>query len=190
MPEWQPERDPDPGRRGEPILGANDGASGVAVLLELGRMVSEQPPHVGIDIVLFDAEDGGDEGGLGAWCIGSSYYASHLGAYCPRYAIVVDMIGDCDLEIPMEPYSRSAAPELMRLVWDSAERVGASSFVDRIGTAIYDDHVPLVQAGLSAIDLIDLDYAYWHTVEDTPDKCCPESLADVGRVVAEFIYSL
>ena len=90
----------------------------------------------------------------------------------------------------MEPYSRSAAPELMRLVWDSAERVGASSFVDRIGTAIYDDHVPLVQAGLSAIDLIDLDYAYWHTVEDTPDKCCPESLADVGRVVAEFIYSL
>ncbi len=184
------ERDPDPARRGEPILGANDGASGVAVLLELGRMVAERPPNVGIDIVLFDAEDGGDEGGLGAWCIGSSYYASHLGAYCPRYAIVVDMIGDCDLEIPVEPYSRSVAPELMRLVWDSAKRLGVASFVERTGTAVYDDHVPLALAGLSVIDLIDLDYPYWHTVEDTPDKCCPESLTDVGRVVAEFIYSL
>ncbi len=184
------ERDPDPARREEPILGANDGASGVAVLLELGRMVAAQPPNVGVDIVLFDAEDGGDEGGLGAWCIGSSYYARNLGAYCPRYAIVVDMVGDCDLEIPREPYSQSAAPELMELVWSSAGRLGVTAFADRTGTAIYDDHVPLAQAGLAVIDLIDLDYPYWHTVEDTPDKCCAESLSDVGRVVADVIYSL
>lgn len=184
------ERDPDPTRRETPIIGANDGASGVAVLLELGRMLAERPPDVGVDIVLFDAEDGGDEGGLGGWCVGSSYFARNLGAYCPRYAIVVDMVGDCDLEIPMEPYSRSAAPELMRLVWDAADRVGADAFVERTGTAIYDDHVPLAQAGLQAIDLIDLDYPYWHTVEDTPDKCCPGSLGQVGRTVAEFLYSL
>ncbi len=184
------ERDPDPARRDQPIVGANDGASGVAVLIELGRVMAEQAPGVGVDIVLFDAEDGGDEGGLGAWCIGSSYYASHLGAYCPRYAIVVDMIGDCDLDILTEPYSRSAAPELVSLVWGAAERVGAASFSDRTGTAIYDDHVPLAQAGLAAIVLIDLDYPYWHTVEDTPDKCCPASLAEVGRTVVEFLYSL
>ena len=184
------ERDPDPANRETPILGAHDGASGVAVLLELGRMISERPPDVGIDIVFFDAEDGGDEGGLGAWCIGSSYFASHLGAYCPRYAIVVDMVGDCELEIPMEPYSRSAAPELIRSIWDAADRVGAESFVNRTGTAIYDDHVPLAQAGLAAVVLIDLDYPYWHTVADTPDKCCPESLGEVGRVLAHFLYSL
>jgi glutaminyl-peptide cyclotransferase len=184
------ERDPDPSRREDAITGANDGASGVAVLLELGRLIKERPPDVGVDMVLFDAEDGGDEGGLGSWCIGSSYYAEHLGAYCPRFAVVVDMIGDCDLEIPIEPYSRSAAPELVTLIWAAAERVGATSFCERTGTAIYDDHVPLAQAGLAAIDLIDLDYPYWHTVEDTPDKCCPRSLAEVGQVLAEFLYSL
>ncbi len=184
------ERDPDPARRGEPILGANDGASGVAVLLEVGRLVAERPPGVGVDIVLFDAEDGGDEGGLGAWCLGSSYYAARMGSYCPRYAVVVDMVGDCDLDIPREPYSRSASPELVELVWAAAERAGSTSFSRRTGIAIYDDHVPLIQAGLEAIVLIDLDYPYWHTHEDTPDKCCPSSLREVGEAVTEFLYSL
>ena len=180
--------DPDPARQAEPILGANDGASGVAVLLALAELMAERPPSVGVDLVFFDGEDGGGGGGLGDWCLGSSYYAAHLGSYAPRYAVVIDMIGDSDLGIPMEANSLAAHPRLVSQVWEAATRVGSESFLDHQGPAMYDDHVPLIRAGIPAVLVIDPHYESWHTTEDTPDKCSPESLGEVGRVLVDLVY--
>jgi Zn-dependent M28 family amino/carboxypeptidase len=180
--------DPDPSRRGDPILGANDGASGVAVLLELATLMNERPPRVGVDIVLFDGEDGGGAGGLGGWCLGSRHYAERLGAYCPRLAVVVDMVGDSDLSVPVEPNSLSGAPEAVAEVWQEAKRAGAAAFEDRPGRAMFDDHIPLLRAGLPAVLVIDAEYAVWHTHGDTPERCSPRSLEQVGRVLVGLVY--
>ena len=182
------EKDPDPAERETPILGANDGASGVAVLLELARLMADDPPAVGVDIVLFDGEDGGDEGGLPGWCLGSTYYAARMGSYCPQYAVVVDMIGDRDLSIPREPNSWQANPEAVERVWSAARRAGSRSFEDAFGQAMYDDHVPLILAGVPSVLVIDASYEYWHTIGDTPDKCSPRSLEEVGRALEELVY--
>ncbi|MFH1689601.1 MAG: M28 family peptidase [Candidatus Eisenbacteria bacterium] len=182
------ERDPDEMNRATPISGANDGASGVAVLLALASMMSVRSPDVGVDLVFFDGEDGGNGGGFDNFCIGSTVFAGRMGDYAPAYAVVVDMVGDRDLAIPVEPNSASACPSIVRMVWDAAERVGATSFSDGPGTAMFDDHIPLIQAGVPAVLIIDFDYAHWHTVGDTPDKCSPRSLREVGAVLAELIY--
>lgn len=182
------DRDPDVGSRNQPILGANDGASGVAVLLEIATIVAGHPPPVGVDLVFFDGEDGGDGGGLPDWCMGSTYYAAHLGGYSPAYAIVVDMIGDKDLTIRREETSLSMNPDLVDIVWEAAQRVGSRRFVRQTWEPIYDDHVPLLRSGIPSVLLIDFDYHYWHTLEDTPDKCSSESLAEVGRVLVELAY--
>ncbi|MBD3348908.1 MAG: M28 family peptidase [Candidatus Eisenbacteria bacterium] len=182
------ERDPDPTRRDQPILGANDGASGVAVLLEFARLVATDPPDVGVDIVFFDGEDGGDGGGLPDWCLGSRYYASTMGDYCPRYAVVVDMVGDAQLSIPRERNSAVYSPRVVDAVWAAARRAGSVAFADRLGKPIYDDHVPLLRAGVPAALVIDFDYAYWHTLDDTPERCSPASLGEVGRTLVELIY--
>ena len=185
---WIAERDPDEGNRGRPILGANDGASGVAVLLGLAAMMSDRSPAVGVDLVFFDGEDGGNGGGFDSFCVGSTFFAGRMGDYAPIYAVVVDMIGDSDLTIPVEPNSMSACPSVVRTVWDAAERVGAASFTEESGAAMFDDHIPLIRAGVPSALIIDFDYVYWHTVEDTPDKCSPESLGEVGSVLAELIF--
>ena len=182
------EHDPDEANRGTPILGANDGGSGVAVLLALAAMMSERSPAVGVDLVFFDGEDGGNGGGLPEFCVGSAVFAQRMGAYAPSYAVVVDMVGDSDLAIPREPNSLNACPSVVAMVWDAAERVGATSFSDVTGTAMFDDHVPLIRAGIPSALIIDFDYTFWHTVEDTPDKCSPESLREVGAVLAELVY--
>jgi len=180
--------DPDPAKRDRPVPGANDGASGTAVLLELARVMCDRAPRVGVDLVFFDGEDGGGSGDLGGWCLGSSYYAAGLGDYCPRLAVVVDMIGDRDLSIPVEPNSLSGAPEAVATVWREAGLAGADAFEDRPGRAMFDDHVPLLRAGIPAVLVIDADYEWWHTVADTPDKCSPESLAEVGSVLLRLVY--
>jgi Zn-dependent M28 family amino/carboxypeptidase len=143
---------------------------------------------VGVDLVFFDGEDGGKGGGFDDFCVGSTYFASRMGDYAPVYAVVVDMIGDSDLTIPVEPNSMSACPSVVRRIWEAAERVGATSFTEESGTAMFDDHVPLIRAGVPAALIIDFDYTYWHTIEDTPDKCSPESLREVGAVLAELVY--
>lgn len=172
-----------------PIIGANDGASGVAVLLELARMFKLQPPKVPVTIVLFDGEDYGPTGR--DMFLGAKYFASKLDK--PeriRYGILLDMIGDKDLQIYRERYSSAAAPEIVSKVWRTAARLGfGKTFIDKPKYAISDDHVPLIERGVPCIDLIDFDYAYWHTHEDTVDKCSPESLRIVGETVAEVVYS-
>jgi glutaminyl-peptide cyclotransferase len=182
------DHDPNPALRKEPIPGANDGASGVAVLLEIARVISQRSPAWGVDIVFFDGEDSGREEDLVGFCLGSIYFAAHLGNYRPKFAIVVDMIGDRDLRLYKEGYSYGDAPEYVELIWSEAKALGLSCFVDSVGYFVYDDHVPLQDAGIPAVDLIDLDYPYWHTMEDTPDKCSPESLQKIGDVLVAVLY--
>jgi len=182
------DRDPDPANRDKPIPGANDGASGVAVLLEIARLLGENEPPVGVDIVFFDGEDYGREGSAIDYCQGSAHFSRRLRGYRPAAAIVIDMIGDSDLEIMMEGYSRAASPALLGELFDIAEELGVEQFRRREMGAIIDDHLPLIQAGVNAVDLIDFDYRYWHTLEDTPDKCSPQSLDAVGRVLLHYIW--
>ncbi len=182
-------------RRNEPILGANDGASGVAVLLELASLMKEHAPPVGVDIVLFDGEDYGLEGDLKNYLLGSRYFAENKHAdYVPRFGLVLDLIGDKLLEIPREETSEKYAPDIVDLVWGKARELGYYQFVDEIGEAVTDDHIPLNEVGIKTIDLIDFNYPdqtnrYWHTHQDTPDKCSAESLEAVGTVVTHVVYT-
>jgi Zn-dependent M28 family amino/carboxypeptidase len=183
------DRDPRAERRGEPILGANDGGSGAALLLLLADAMRAAPPPVGVDLVLFDAEDWGREGDLANYCLGSSRYSAALDpAALPRAAVVVDMVGDRDLAIRKEANSRSVAPGLVDALWRIAGEVGADAFLDEPGFAIYDDHVPLIRAGILAALLIDLDYGAWHTHADRPDRVSARSLEQVGNVLFAWIY--
>jgi glutaminyl-peptide cyclotransferase len=193
------ERDPDPARRNEPILGANDGGSGVAVLLEMARMLSENSPPVGVDIILFDGEDYGREGDLDQYCIGSKYFARNKPpGFRPMFGIIIDMVGDREARFPREQYSTRYASWVVNLIWDTARRLNVPLFEERESGGIYDDHVPLNEAGIPTALIIDSDLIgydgpnerrrYWHTTMDTPEQCNPESLGAVGRVLAEIIY--
>ncbi len=172
-----------------PILGANDAASGVAVLLELAEMISiRQPQQFGIDMIFFDLEDMGEYGKNETWCLGSSYFANNYTKPKPEKAIVIDMIGDADLSINMEYFSYHNSPNLVKEVWEIADQLGYNEFKHRITNRIYDDHYPLIAAGFNAIDIIDFEYPFWHTLEDTPDKCSPHSLKVVGQTMVNLIY--
>jgi glutaminyl-peptide cyclotransferase len=182
------DRDQDTSLRSQPILGANDGASGVAVLLEISRIVSGNEPKWGVDIVLFDGEDGGEEGDFEGFCLGSKYFAKNKGDYQPHFGILLDMIGDRDLEIYKEGYSSRYAKGIVDSVWSWAHDMGLFCFKDSIKYYMYDDHVPLLGAGIPVIDLIDFDFPFWHTTSDTPDKCSPQSLQKIGNLLVEIIY--
>lgn len=184
------DRDPDPAKRKLPILGANDGASGVAVLLEVARCIREKPPSSGVDIVLFDGEDYGEEGNLDEYFLGSRYFAqSKRGVYHPKFGILLDMVGDRDLDIYVEYNSEINFPSFVRNVWSTAAQLGIREFHPQTKYRVEDDHIPLIENGIPCIDIIDFDYPYWHTLSDTPDKCSPESLKKVGDVVLRVIYT-
>ena len=188
------ERDANPERWEEPILGANDGASGVAVLLELASLLRTQKPRIGIDLVFFDGEDYGLEGDVPNYLLGSRHFAkTKAPGYVPRFGVLLDMVGDAQLEIRKEQYSLRFAPDIVDLVWKKAAELGYVQFIDEQGDLITDDHLPLNEAGIRTIDLIDFAYPdeshrYWHTHEDTPDKCSAESLEAVGTVITHIIY--
>ena len=180
--------DPDSSKRELPILGANDGASGVAVLLEMSRLLKDHRPPVGVDLVFFDGEDYGTDKWPGGWFLGSKYFADNLGGYRPRLALLIDMIGDKNLQIYREGISQEYAGDLNDYIWNTAADLGARDFIDEVRDTISDDHVPLLSKGIKSIDIIDFDYPYWHTQEDTPDKCSAESLGEVGRVLTAAIF--
>ncbi len=184
------DQDPDSSNHNKPIPGANDGASGVAVLLEVARVLKTNPPPVGVDIALFDGEDLGSEGFPDTYSAGAKYFARNKSAnYVPFLGILLDMVGDRDLQIYKEINSVRYAPAVVDFVWNYAARLGIGSFVHQQRHEITDDHLPLLEVGIPCIDLIDFDYPYWHTVQDTPDKCSPQSLRDVGRVVLAVVYN-
>jgi len=182
-------------KRSMPILGANDGASGVAVLLEMARLMSASPPPIGVDIVLFDLEDVGTSGVADSWSLGARDFAkNHLRKQDYSYAVNFDMIGDARLEIRRERNSDISAASVLDRIFSTARLLGISEFVDEPGHTVTDDHIPLIEAGLPAVNLIDFDYpdasnSYWHTLQDTPDKCSPRSLGAVGAVIVQIIYA-
>jgi len=177
-----------PELREKPVLGANDGASGVAVLLELASILSQRQPKWGVDIVLFDAEDYGSEERGVEFCVGSDYFAKNMGKHKPKFGILLDMIGDKNLEIYREGHSEKYAKEIVDLVWDTAEKLNLNCFRNSVKYHMIDDHISLLKAGIKCIDIIDFDYPYWHTTHDTPDKCSGESLEKVGRVLIKILY--
>ena len=189
------EHDENKSRRDQPIIGANDGASGVAILLQIATLLKKTPPPVGVDLVLFDGEDYGKEGDTDRYLLGSRYYASNVDrTTIPRFGILLDMVGDTYLEIPREQNSMRFAPDVMDLIWHKAQDLGITQFVDEQGEEIMDDHLPLNQAGIKTVDLIDFNYPdqtnrYWHTHQDTPDHCSAESLQAVGTVLMNVIFT-
>jgi glutaminyl-peptide cyclotransferase len=183
------ENDPYPNNRNKPIPGANDGASGVAVILELARLFSEYPPPVAVELVLFDGEDFGQHGSMDDWCTGSRYYGMRLTGELPRWGIVLDMIGEKDAVYSMEVNSLDLAPRLARTLWNLAQELNLICFDPTPGPTVWDDHIMLNQNGIPSVDIIDFDYPFWHTLEDTPDKCSPESLGNVGTLMVHWIYN-
>ncbi len=184
----RPFADRDPEHPDRPLPGANDGASGVAVLMELARVFAEHRPPVGVDLLFFDGEDYGREGDPDHYLLGSRRFVQDHPEYRPRALILLDMVGDRDLRIPYERYSATMAPHLARAVFDRARALGLPAFVPVMGAPILDDHMPFLNAGIDALDLIDFDYAPWHTLADDLDACSPQSLEQVGILLVSLVY--
>jgi len=172
-----------------PVPGANDGASGVAVLLGVAAALHGRPPTVGVDLLFVDGEDYGEFADKDDVLLGSKYYAAHMpvGAL-PLYAVLFDMVGDRDLQIYQEGNSLTGAPEVVDLVWSVARKAGHGNvFIPAPRHTITDDHISLQARGIRAIDAVDFDYLYWHTPDDTPDKVSAQSLQAVGEVALALV---
>jgi glutaminyl-peptide cyclotransferase len=169
----------------KPVPGANDGASGVAVLLELARIIAANGYDREIWLVFFDAEDSGGIEGW-EWIVGSTYFVDHL-QVAPASVVIVDMVGDRGLNLY---YERHSSPDLAAKLWGIAGNLGYEAFIEEEKHALLDDHSPFLDRGFQAVDIIDFDYEYWHTTEDTIDKISPQSLEQVGRTVQMWIESL
>ena len=188
------DEDPDDQKKSLPVLGANDGASGTAILMELAKVFSKNKPPFGIDIVFFDAEDVGISGKPETYAMGSNYFSKNLPILKPQSAIIVDMVGDKFLKIPIERFSYQINPDMVKEIWRLAEKLNLDAFEYKIGYEIYDDHVPLWEnAQIPAIDIIDFDYPnlfynHWHTQNDIPENCSPQSLQQVGTLLLNYIY--
>src|SRR5690606_8300104 len=168
--------------KSKPIIGANDGASGVAVIMELANALKNTPPAQTIYLVLFDGEDYGHEGNIEEYFLGARHFADNLPAKDIEYALLFDMVGVKNLSLPMEQNSLKQSPELVRKIWARAALLGLKAFEPRVGPNVLDDHIPLQAKGIPAVDIIDFAYPYWHTLADTPDKCSAHSLGVVGRL--------
>lgn len=165
-----------------PVPGANDGGSGVGVLLELARVIPTHDFACDIRLAFFDGEDNGNLDGW-EWAAGSRRFASQW-SETPHAVVVVDMVGDRDLSLPVE---RNSTPDLVDEIWSAAEDLGLSAFTREPGPSVLDDHTPFLERGWRAVDIIDFTYPYWHTTEDTLDKVSAESLEQVGRVLLAWL---
>lgn len=176
------DQDPDPEKRDQPVPGANDGASGVAVLLELARILPEDL-GVPVKLVFFDLEDNGDIRDWG-WIMGSTLYVERMEGR-PRAVVILDMVGDKDLNLYQE---RSSTPALRGEIWRVAGELGyEDAFIPSLKYTIIDDHTPFLERGIPAVDVIDFDYPHWHTTADTLDKVSPESLNVVGETILSWV---
>ena len=179
------DNDPDTTQRNQPVPGANDGASGVAVLLELARALNRESLRNEIWLAFFDAEDNGR---LDGWdfSVGSQTMAQNL-TVTPQAVIVVDMVGDTDQKIYKE---RNSTATLQDALFQEATKLGyKDQFVSEFKYSMIDDHTPFLQRGFAAVDIIDFDYPYWHTTQDTLDKISPASLERVGRVLMSYLQT-
>jgi glutaminyl-peptide cyclotransferase len=175
------DNDPVEYQRTQPVPGANDGASGVAVLLELARAL--QIKEKSIWLVFLDAEDNGNIPGW-EWLLGSRYFVSKLETK-PEAVVILDMIGDEDLNIFIE---RNSNTELVNQIWATAKSLGYEDFfINTPKYAMIDDHIPFIEAGIPAVVVIDFDYPYWHTTSDTLDKVSALSLQITGDTIFNWI---
>ncbi len=165
-----------------PVPGANDGASGVAVLLELARVQEINEATHPVWLVFFDAEDSGNINGWD-WIVGSKYFVEHL-MIQPEAVVIVDMVGDDDLQLY---YEWNSDHELAQEIWRIASGQGHAAFIQTERYSLIDDHTPFLNAGIPAVDIIDFDYPYWHTTEDTMDKISASSLEQVGRTLQQWV---
>ncbi len=195
------DKDTSPADRDKPIIGANDGASGVAVLLTISKMLSEKNVDYGVDIVLFDGEDYGKEGDLLNYSLGAKYFAQNKPDYIkPQFAILLDMVGDKEARFRKEPNSIRFAPDIVDFVWNLANKLNLKTFSNEISDPIYDDHIPLGEIGIKIINIIDAELIgadspnprrnYWHTQNDTIENISKETLKEVGQLLIHLIYSL
>ena len=198
------DHDPDEKNWNTPIDGANDGASGVGVLLDIARLMKETHTNVGVDIILFDLEDYGAPYYLNLmtnddWALGSQYWSKnpHIYNYRAYFGILLDMVGAPNAKFPKEYYSQQFAPALSNDVWRIAREIGYSDyFTNELGHPINDDHIYVnVHARIPMIDIIHLEnnsessfYPYWHTVKDNIEQIDPKTLGMVGDVVVNVIY--
>jgi hypothetical protein len=198
------DHDPDPANRKKPVPAANDGGSGVGVLLEIARQMSSHDPGLGVDIVLFDSEDYGEPQELqgtneDSWALGSQYWSRnpHVPGYMARFGILLDMVGAEGATFTMEGTSMYYAPDIMRRVWEVAHRLGYEKYFSTKKTgAITDDHLYVNQIlGIPTIDIIDYDqdrekgfFKYWHTVDDDMKNISKETLRAVGHTVLTVVY--
>ncbi|MCX6998983.1 MAG: M28 family peptidase [Candidatus Sumerlaeota bacterium] len=183
------ERDPNPALRRRPIIGANDGASGVAVLCEIARVLKERRYPGRILFLFFDLEDAGLPGTMEEWCLGSQYFASHsLQDYHITAGINFDMVGDRELNVKPDRLSMEHARKMTGDFFQLAQRRAPYHYSTiPQDFVLMDDHAPFLKRGIPWVDIIDFDYPYWHTHEDTPDKCSPISLQIIGNVAVEYI---
>ena len=177
------------GQQRLPVPGANDGASGVAVLLGVADALKQRAPALGVDLLFVDGEDYGNFADSTDVLIGSRWFAAHQPpGYQPLFAVLFDMVGDKDLQIYQEGNSLAVAPEVVQRVWQAAADLGyARVFVPSVRHTLTDDHVSLQRAGIHAIDVVDFDYPFWHTTEDTIDKVSAASLQIVGDVAVALV---
>ncbi|MEL6923301.1 MAG: M28 family peptidase [Bacteroidota bacterium] len=195
------DRDPDAAQQEQPILGADDGASGVGVLIELARQLQQQPTtEIGVDIILFDAEDHGEAGGsASSYCLGSQHWSRnpHVNGYKAKYGILLDMVGAKNARFPKEGYSRQFAPQVVKKVWGLAKKLGYSNyFPDENVDPITDDHYFVnTIARIPTVDIINLPKGsttgfvpHWHTQDDTMDAIDKRTLRTVGQLLLQVLY--
>ena len=201
------DQDADKTKHHSPILGVNDGASGVGVLLEVARQLQQQAPAIGIDIIFFDAEDYGIpyfyQGAYknDTWCLGSQYWGRvpHVDGYNARYGILLDMVGGRGATFLKEGVSLQYAEPVVKKVWRAAKKLGLENyFVDEHGGYVNDDHVPVNEiARIPCIDIVNCDLNgelssfgdFWHTLDDNMDVIDRNTLQAVGQTVLQVIYN-
>jgi Peptidase family M28 len=184
------DQEPDPRNWRKPFLSANDGGSGVALLMEMAHHLKKIKTSVGIDLVFFDGEEyvfhKNDE-----YFIGSKHFGAQYRRNRPKYtyaaAVLLDMVGGKGARFPVETNSWFFATPLVRDLWTTAQELGCGAFEQREGPQVDDDHLALNRAGIPAVDIIDFSYQHWHRLTDTPDNCSGESLDQVARVLSVWL---
>lgn len=191
------DQDPDPAQRSTPADGANDGASGVGVLLEIARLLAQNPTDKGVDILFVDAEDYGRDNDDESWALGARYFVNNppLKNYRPGEVILLDMVGGKDAQFRREIFSQRNAPELYDRIWRTAGNAGFQNyFINQPGGAITDDHLEFLNAGIPAIDIIEFNpYTQgfnptWHTKADNMSGISAETLRAVGQTIIDYVY--
>jgi glutaminyl-peptide cyclotransferase len=212
------DKDPDAAKQGQPIDGANDGASGAAVLLEIARLLATQTPEIGIDLIFFDTEDMGSPESFSqaaeqlnpgyslTWCLGSQYWIRnpHKAGYKPKYGILLDMVGSKEARFNKEKFSMERGEAIVNKIWSRAAQLGYGGYFDqREVQGVVDDHFAIMEkSSINCIDIIDTrprvaamglpDYAFGpfhHTHQDNMSGIHPEPLKAVGQTLLEVLYN-